>query len=87
VILNKLIRAQEKEVERAEKWAKMSNSILIHGEHAHKFIYSEKFQKRVYKGIPDCWRREAWYFLSTDCLRNATNDFQLRTTYQVSIHT
>ncbi|KAG2229616.1 rab-GTPase-TBC domain-containing protein [Thamnidium elegans] len=76
------IKAKEKEVERAEKWAKMSESVIIHDEHAHSFVYSTKFKKRVYKGIPDCWRREAWYYLVTDCLRNATSDYKLRSTYR-----
>ncbi|KAI9366457.1 rab-GTPase-TBC domain-containing protein [Pilaira anomala] len=75
------IKAKEKEVERSEKWAKMSESVMIHDEHAHSFTFSEKFKKRVYKGIPDCWRREAWYYLVTDSLRNAKNDFKLRSTY------
>lgn len=78
-------RAKEKEVERAEKWANMSNALIIHGENAHRFMYSSKFRSRVYKGIPDCWRRDAWYFLVTNCLRDAKNDFKLKATYQVMI--
>lgn len=76
-------RVKAKEVERAEKWANMSTAVTIDEESAHKFVFNYKFKKRVYKGIPDCWRREAWYYLSTDCLKNAANDRQLRATYQV----
>ncbi|KAG1085224.1 hypothetical protein G6F42_021481 [Rhizopus arrhizus] len=76
------LKVKAKEVERAEKWANMSTPVTIDQENAHKFVFNYKFKKRVYKGIPDCWRREAWYYLSTDCLKNATNDRQLRATYQ-----
>jgi hypothetical protein len=62
----------------------MSTHTMIHGEPVHKFVSTYKFKKRVYKGIPDCWRREAWYYLSTDCLRNASEDYQLKATYHVS---
>lgn len=62
----------------------MSTHTMIHGEPVHRFVYTHKFKKRVYKGIPDCWRRDAWYFLSTDNLRNASDDYQLKATYQVN---
>lgn len=78
-----LLRAKEKEVERAEKWANMSDSVMIHGEHVHTFIFSPKFKTRVYKGLPERWKREAWYFLVTNCLRDAKNDYKLSSTYQV----
>ncbi|KAI7898047.1 rab-GTPase-TBC domain-containing protein [Cokeromyces recurvatus] len=60
----------------------MSSRVMIHGEPAHKFTFNYKFKKRVFKGIPDCWRRDAWYYLITDCLRNATKDHKLKATYQ-----
>ncbi|CAO3615173.1 unnamed protein product [Mucor hiemalis] len=75
-------QAKQKEVERAEKWAKMSSSTMINDEPVHKFLFTEKFRKRVYKGIPDCWRRDAWYFLSTYNLRETKNDHQLKQTYK-----
>ena len=71
-------------MERAEKWAKMSSRVTMHDEVVHTFAYTDKFKKRVYKGVPDCWRRDAWYFLSTDRLRNAKNDYKLKVTYQVN---
>lgn len=75
-------KSKEKEVERAEKWAKMSNSIVIQEEHIHNFMYTAKFKKRVFKGIPDCWRRDAWYFMITDCLTTAMKDNTIRQTYE-----
>lgn len=72
-------------MERAEKWARMSKNVKLHGEPVHNFTFTYKFKKRVYKGIPDCWRRDAWYYLVTDCLRNAGNDNQLKATYQVNL--
>ncbi|KAI8994580.1 rab-GTPase-TBC domain-containing protein [Pilobolus umbonatus] len=75
-------KAKEKEVERAEKWAKMSMATVIEDEHVHTFTYTHKFKKRVFKGIPDCWRRDAWYYMITDCLTSATNDNKLRSTYE-----
>lgn len=78
--------AKEKEVERAGKWARMSESVIIQDEQTHSFIYSPKFKKRVYKGIPDCWRGEAWYYLVTDRLRNTSSDCELRSTYRVSVY-
>lgn len=75
-------QAKQKEVERAEKWARMSSSTTINDEPVHKFMYTDKFKKRVYKGIPDCWRRDAWYFLSTNNLREAKSDLQLKQTYK-----
>ncbi|KAI8968591.1 rab-GTPase-TBC domain-containing protein [Mycotypha africana] len=71
-----------KEVKRSGKWAKMSTSLMLHDDHIHKFSYTSKFKKRVYKGIPDCWRREAWYFLVTDRLKDASKDHQLKTSYR-----
>ncbi|KAG1053661.1 hypothetical protein G6F43_004281 [Rhizopus delemar] len=76
------ILVKEKEVERAEKWANMSNRVLIHGETAYTFYYNYKLRRRVYKGIPDCWRRDAWYYLVTDCLKNTENDLQYKQSYQ-----
>ncbi|KAI8877370.1 RabGAP/TBC [Backusella circina FSU 941] len=75
-------KQKQKEVERAEKWAKMSHTKIINHESAFEFVWSEKFRKRVYKGIPDCWRREAWYFLVTDRLKDAVKDAGYRETYQ-----
>ncbi|KAI9313605.1 rab-GTPase-TBC domain-containing protein, partial [Dichotomocladium elegans] len=64
----------KKEVERSTKWAGMAVHTVIHGRDLHAFKTSAKFYKRIYKGIPDCWRRDAWYFLCTDELRAAKND-------------
>ncbi|KAI8062301.1 rab-GTPase-TBC domain-containing protein [Gilbertella persicaria] len=74
--------SKEKEVERSEKWADMATRVRIHDETLYGFIPSYKFKKRVYKGIPDCWRRDAWYYLVTDCLKKAKDDDQLKRTYQ-----
>ncbi|KAI8642770.1 rab-GTPase-TBC domain-containing protein [Parasitella parasitica] len=76
------LKVKAKEVERAEKWANMSTAVTVDQENAYKFVYDFKFKKRVYKGIPDCWRREAWYYLATERLENATKDPKLRATYQ-----
>ncbi|KAI9250793.1 rab-GTPase-TBC domain-containing protein [Sporodiniella umbellata] len=73
--------AKEKEVKRAEKWADMSKTVLIHGETAHIF-YSNKLSRRVYKGIPDCWRRDVWYYLITDHFRAAKEDLEHKKSYQ-----
>jgi hypothetical protein len=59
----------------------MAKQRLLHGDSVHIFPYSRKFHKRVYKGIPDCWRREAWYFMCTDGLRAAEQDNTLREQY------
>ncbi|KAI9018696.1 rab-GTPase-TBC domain-containing protein [Phycomyces nitens] len=74
-------RQREKEVERATKWAAMAKHRVLHKEDVHYFPFTKKFIQRVYKGIPDCWRRDAWYFLCTDQLQTATHDDKLRTTY------
>ncbi|CEJ00572.1 hypothetical protein RMCBS344292_14624 [Rhizopus microsporus] len=73
---------KEKEIERAEKWAAMSHRILIDGETAYTFSYSSKLRRRVYKGIPDCWRRDVWYYLVTDGLRSANEDYAYKKSYQ-----
>ncbi|CAO3669636.1 unnamed protein product [Rhizopus stolonifer] len=75
------IWVKEKEVERAEKWTDMSKRVLIHGETSHIF-YSSKLRKRVYKGIPDCWRRDVWYYLVTDHFRNTKDDSKHKKSYQ-----
>ncbi|KAI8390045.1 rab-GTPase-TBC domain-containing protein [Blakeslea trispora] len=74
--------SKEKEVERSEKWTHMATRVMLHGETLHRFTYSHKFKKRIFKGVPDCWRRDAWYYLVTDCLMNADHDYQLKQTYQ-----
>ncbi|ORE14733.1 RabGAP/TBC [Rhizopus microsporus] len=76
------ILLKEKEIERAEKWAAMSHRILIDGETAYTFSYSSKLRRRVYKGIPDCWRRDVWYYLVTDGLRSAKEDYAYKKSYQ-----
>ncbi|KAF9433993.1 hypothetical protein BGZ76_008720 [Entomortierella beljakovae] len=54
----------EKEQERSLKWARMSKRFTSDAkETEYKFPTSSKFTKRVYKGIPDCWRAAAWSHL------------------------
>ncbi|KAI8364135.1 rab-GTPase-TBC domain-containing protein [Radiomyces spectabilis] len=74
-----LFRQKAKEVERSEKWAHMA--IAVNAEGIHGFHWSNKFIQRVYKGIPDCWRRDAWYFLCTDGFQTAKDDKKLLETY------
>ncbi|OAD66260.1 hypothetical protein PHYBLDRAFT_71157 [Phycomyces blakesleeanus NRRL 1555(-)] len=74
-------RQRQKEVERATKWAAMAKHRVLHKEDVHYFPVTKKFIQRVYKGIPDCWRRDAWYFLCTDQLQTAAHDDKLRITY------
>ncbi|RUP47437.1 rab-GTPase-TBC domain-containing protein [Jimgerdemannia flammicorona] len=52
--------SEEREVSRAQKWTRMAEKIRKGGEEVYQFKYSPKFIKRVFKGIPDSWRREAW---------------------------
>ncbi|CAO3628570.1 unnamed protein product [Cunninghamella echinulata] len=73
-------REKEKEVERATKWANMTKPTLING--THDFEFSYKFIKRVYKGIPDSWRRDAWYYLCTDHLIKTQKDDTLKNTFE-----
>ncbi|KAF7732155.1 hypothetical protein EC973_006410 [Apophysomyces ossiformis] len=74
-------KQKEKEVERSEKWARMATHQVFHGEDVHSFVQDTKFINRVYKGIPDCWRRDAWYYLCSDGLQQAKNDDKLREAY------
>ncbi|KAI8886394.1 RabGAP/TBC, partial [Backusella circina FSU 941] len=76
-----LLRLKEKEIERSTKWANMSKSTVINNENLYHFALTEKFKKRVFKGVPDCWRREAWYFLITDCLQETTRDLDIQQMY------
>ncbi|ORZ26993.1 rab-GTPase-TBC domain-domain-containing protein [Lobosporangium transversale] len=56
----------EKEQERSLKWAKMARQYTSAAmETEYTFTNNSKFVKRVYKGIPDCWRAAAWSFLIT----------------------
>ncbi|KAG0233942.1 hypothetical protein BGW42_007017 [Actinomortierella wolfii] len=40
-----------------------------------------KFESRVYKGIPDCWRTAVWSYLITNRGRDANVDVRLREDY------
>ncbi|KAF3070563.1 hypothetical protein GL218_00139 [Daldinia childiae] len=66
----KLAESKLKETQRAEKWLKMATVIKV-GEDGQGMVFDfdqkhPKLVKRVWKGIPDCWRAAAWYsFLST----------------------
>ncbi|KAI9246102.1 rab-GTPase-TBC domain-containing protein [Phascolomyces articulosus] len=73
----------QREVERSSKWAHMAEHTRVNGEDLHAFNKTSKFIKRVFKGIPDCWRRDAWYFLCTDGLRSSENDEELREQYKL----
>ncbi|SAL97714.1 hypothetical protein [Absidia glauca] len=73
-------KQKQREVERATKWAHMANQKRIDG--THDFEFSHKLIKRVYKGIPDCWRRDVWYYLCTDRLAQVKHDDELKATYE-----
>jgi len=73
---------KEHEAQRAQKWAKMAKKRESNGEVMHYFDWSPKFVKRVYKGIPDCWRRDAWYFLATNGLKGSDEDPRLKEKYE-----
>ncbi|KAI2784041.1 rab-GTPase-TBC domain-containing protein [Daldinia loculata] len=66
----KLTESKLKETQRAEKWLRMATVIKV-GEDGQGMVFDfdlkhPKLVKRVWKGIPDCWRAAAWYsFLST----------------------
>ncbi|KAI0096496.1 rab-GTPase-TBC domain-containing protein [Daldinia grandis] len=66
----KLAESKLKETQRAEKWLRMATVIKV-GEDGQGMVFDfdqkhPKLVKRVWKGIPDCWRAAAWYsFLST----------------------
>ncbi|KAI7815950.1 rab-GTPase-TBC domain-containing protein [Gamsiella multidivaricata] len=56
----------EKEQERSLKWARMAKQYTSEAkETEYSFANHPKFIKRVYKGIPDCWRAAAWSYLIT----------------------
>ncbi|KAI0853674.1 hypothetical protein F5Y00DRAFT_223279 [Daldinia vernicosa] len=66
----KLAESKLKETRRAEKWLRMA-TVIKTGEDGQGMVFDfdqnhPKLVKRVWKGIPDCWRAAAWYsFLST----------------------
>ncbi|KAI7878998.1 RabGAP/TBC [Lichtheimia hyalospora FSU 10163] len=73
----------QKEVERSSKWHAMAEPFPAGQEILHRFnLHNTKFVKRVYKGIPDCWRRDAWYCMLTDELSTANKDDLLRRRYK-----
>ncbi|KAI9286785.1 rab-GTPase-TBC domain-containing protein [Umbelopsis sp. AD052] len=84
---NTLAKIKAHEVERAQKWAKMAKKQEKNGEVLHSFDWSPKFVKRVYKGIPDCWRRDAWYFLATNGLKGLNKDPALKQKYEHLLET
>ncbi|KAI8148224.1 rab-GTPase-TBC domain-containing protein [Fennellomyces sp. T-0311] len=71
----------QREVDRSTKWAGMAEHTRLNGQDLHVFRKTHKFVKRVFKGIPDGWRRDAWYFMCTDGLRAAKNDAELHEQY------
>ncbi|KAG0015580.1 hypothetical protein BGZ80_009774 [Entomortierella chlamydospora] len=71
----------EKEQERSLKWAKMAKQYTSEAkETEYSFPNNSKFIKRVYKGIPDCWRAAAWSFIVTK--RSANFEPNIRQIYQ-----
>ncbi|KAL1918479.1 uncharacterized protein VTP21DRAFT_3139 [Calcarisporiella thermophila] len=59
-------RMHNREIRRAGKWESMAGHSLDEGFQAHSFLFPtqlsmQKFVSRVYKGIPNCWRAEAWW--------------------------
>ncbi|ORX91118.1 RabGAP/TBC [Basidiobolus meristosporus CBS 931.73] len=57
----------EKEARRALKWKEMvlSKTLGLSNLRLYSFKESRKLVRRTYKGVPDCWRGEYWYFLAT----------------------
>ncbi|KAL1915278.1 uncharacterized protein VTP21DRAFT_7554 [Calcarisporiella thermophila] len=56
-------RVKEKEIRRTMKWNQMVEYKLREEGQIHLFKLTPKFASRVFKGIPDCWRGEAWYYM------------------------
>ncbi|KAH7027864.1 rab-GTPase-TBC domain-containing protein [Microdochium trichocladiopsis] len=57
--------AKRKEVSRTEKWRRMA-TVVKQGEDGQGMVFEfdlkhPKLLKRVWKGIPDCWRSAAWF--------------------------
>ncbi|ORZ25044.1 rab-GTPase-TBC domain-domain-containing protein [Absidia repens] len=77
-------KQKQREVDRATKWAGMVKEKQIDG--THDFTFSNKLVKRVYKGIPDCWRRDVWYYLCTDQLQQTKRDYTLKARYATLLH-
>ncbi|CAO3580256.1 unnamed protein product [Absidia cylindrospora] len=77
-------KQKQREVDRATKWAGMVKEKQIDG--THDFTFSNKLVKRVYKGIPDCWRRDVWYYLCTDQLQQTKHDYTLKASYATLLH-
>ncbi|KAK9702633.1 hypothetical protein K7432_011145 [Basidiobolus ranarum] len=61
------ISSLKREANRALKWKGMilSKAIGASNLRLYSFKESRKLTKRTYKGVPDCWRGEYWYFLAT----------------------
>ncbi|ORX59433.1 RabGAP/TBC [Hesseltinella vesiculosa] len=72
-------KKKQKEVERSAKWATMSKPLMDNG--FHDFEFTHKFIRRVYKGIPDIWRRDAWYYMCSNRWKDATHDLELQAQY------
>ncbi|KXJ86288.1 rab-GTPase-TBC domain-domain-containing protein [Microdochium bolleyi] len=57
--------SKRKEVSRTEKWRRMA-TVIKQGEDGQGMVFEfdlkhPKLVKRVWKGIPDCWRSAAWF--------------------------
>ncbi|KAI9315977.1 rab-GTPase-TBC domain-containing protein [Dichotomocladium elegans] len=65
------------------EWAATANRYgFLHEDFQPIDKRTKKFVERVYKGIPDCWRRDAWYSLCTEELKLAHGDDSLRQQYK-----
>ncbi|KAI8597150.1 hypothetical protein EDD21DRAFT_407823, partial [Dissophora ornata] len=70
----------EREQKRSLKWARMAKQYTSDAmETEYSFSNHAKFEPRIYKGIPDCWRASAWSYLITK--RSAGFDPNIRQVY------
>ncbi|KAI1471557.1 TBC domain-containing protein [Daldinia caldariorum] len=68
-----------KETQRTEKWRRMATVIKI-GADGQGMVFEfdlkhPKLAKRVWKGIPDCWRAAAWYSFLCSAARASSEPF------------
>ncbi|OZJ06211.1 hypothetical protein BZG36_00836 [Bifiguratus adelaidae] len=72
----------EREISRAEKWQRMAKRVRRQNMEVFDFAWTAKLVARVYKGVPDSWRREVWYYFVTGGLRDFDEDVELLAKYK-----
>ncbi|KAI1480390.1 rab-GTPase-TBC domain-containing protein [Daldinia eschscholtzii] len=75
----KLAELKLKETQRAEKWRRMA-TVIKTGADGQGMVFDfdlkhPKLVKRVWKGIPDCWRASAWYSFLYSAARSSSEPF------------